>query len=325
MTVNNQTTEVTYTGDGSRVDFPITFAFIDPVQVLWTPAGGAVIEDGADNWIVRMDSPPADGEEVRIYRDTPITQETQYNPYDAFPAESHEAALDKLTMITQELESKKGDMIWIDENYVSLDGDTMHEGNTGIDMSGGKITGLADAVDPSDAVSRAYMEANAVAGGQGEPGPPGPGFDEAADFNATGTWTMSNMSNVFYGDGSNLTGLPATGVALDNKDSWNWGQYNQEVEPANSNAGTATSRFVWNPEQYPVVSISDSAAPMVSVFPQAPTVDGMFVAITWVSHGSSQVWALGDTFDSKIGPPEDSGSDVTRVYHSRGDKWIDVA
>ena len=110
MTVNNQATEVKYTGDGSQTDFPITFAFIDPVQVLWTPAGGAVIEDGADNWILRyMDSRLLMAKRSGIYRDTPITQETEYRPYDAFPAESTENALDKLTEIAQELENNKAD------------------------------------------------------------------------------------------------------------------------------------------------------------------------------------------------------------------------
>ena len=58
MTVNNQTVEVKYTADGTQVDFPITFAIIDPIQVLWTPVGGSVIEVGADDWVVRYDSPP---------------------------------------------------------------------------------------------------------------------------------------------------------------------------------------------------------------------------------------------------------------------------
>ena len=110
MTVNNQSTEVRYTGDGSQTDFPVTFEIIDPIQVKWTPFYGNVVETypGNGQWVIRFD--PAPTGEIHIYRDTPITQETQYNPYDAFPAEAHENALDKLTEICQELEN--GKMSW---------------------------------------------------------------------------------------------------------------------------------------------------------------------------------------------------------------------
>ena len=174
MTVNNPVTEVTYVGDGSRVDFPIAFDFIDPIQVLWTPAGGSVIEDGADNWIVRMDSPPADGAEVRIYRDTPITQETEYRPYDAFPAESTENALDKLTEIAQELENNKADKADVYSDYVKRAGDTMKDANTGIDMNGGMVTGLPDPVANTDAVNKKYYYDHLQEGPEGPVGPIGP-------------------------------------------------------------------------------------------------------------------------------------------------------
>ena len=39
---------------------------------------------------------------VRIERETPLTQETNYTAYDAFPAETHELALDKAVMLVQD-------------------------------------------------------------------------------------------------------------------------------------------------------------------------------------------------------------------------------
>lgn len=39
---------------------------------------------------------------VVLFREVPLTQEVDYQPFDAFPAETHEGALDKLTMITQQ-------------------------------------------------------------------------------------------------------------------------------------------------------------------------------------------------------------------------------
>ena len=48
---------------------------------------------------------PASGTRLVIYRNTPITQETDYISGDPFPAETHEQALDRLTMIAQEIGS----------------------------------------------------------------------------------------------------------------------------------------------------------------------------------------------------------------------------
>ena len=230
MTVNNQTVEVKYTADGTQVDFPITFEIIDPIQVLWTPVGGAVVEAGADDWVVRYDSPPLAGEEVRIYRDTPITQETEYRPYSAFPAESTENALDKLTEISQELEYNKADKVEVHQNYVKREGDTMKDANTGIDMAGGMVTGLPDPSADSDAVNRKYYFDHLQEGPVGPIGPEGPegpegpkgdkgnpgsgGFDPSADETVTGKWTMLNPANVFYGDGSNLTDIPEPDLGL---------------------------------------------------------------------------------------------------------------
>ena len=46
---------------------------------------------------------PANGVAVNALRVVPYTQETDYQPFDAFPAESHETALDLLTMQTQQI------------------------------------------------------------------------------------------------------------------------------------------------------------------------------------------------------------------------------
>ena len=411
MTVNNQTTEVTYTGDGSRVDFPITFAFIDPIQVLWTPAGGAVIEDGADNWIVRMDSPPADGEEVKVYRDTPITQETQYEPYSAFPAEATENALDKLTEITQELENNKADKADVYSDYVKREGDTMKDANTGIDMNGGIVTGLPNPVANSDAVNREYYYAHLTEGPVGPPGsaatvdagstttgdagtdaevvnsgtdtaaifdftiprgdkgekgdkgdPGSGGFDPTLDETVTGSWSMTNPTNVLYGDGSNLTNIPdpdlglyatkvysndgdsstltsakdytdaeianipapPAGVQLDNTATWTHGQYNQLHIPSKSGTGLS-SRFTWDAEINPVVSLSDAVEPLFMCAPGSPSVNGMFIAITWLSLVGDQVWTIDpDKFGTDVVAPENNGVDVTRIFWSKFGKWYDV-
>ena len=96
MTINNQNIEVAYAWDGTAKDFTITFEAIDPVQIKWMYRDGRlddlnanVIVSDTDPWVLRLE--PGSAGDILIYRDTPITQETQYTAYDSFPAEAHEA------------------------------------------------------------------------------------------------------------------------------------------------------------------------------------------------------------------------------------------
>ena len=115
MTVQSQTSKTQYNGDGSTTGFSTVFAFtndadvtviltdvnnIDTTQVLssnYTLTGAGTGSAGT----VTMITAPASGERLTIFRDPPLTQNTDYIESDPFPAESHEAALDKLTHIAQ--------------------------------------------------------------------------------------------------------------------------------------------------------------------------------------------------------------------------------
>jgi len=114
------------------------------------------------------------------------------------------------------------------------------------------------------------------------------------------------------------------GVRLDNEPPWTHGQYNEMVYPVISGSGL-TSRFTWDAEQEPVTSLSSSTEVTYIADPNNPTVDGMFIAIQWVSHGNSQVWALDE---SAFGPntivPVDDGKNVTKVFCSSGGLWYEV-
>jgi len=128
---------------------------------------------------------------------------------------------------------------------------------------------------------------------------------------------------------SNLAGqglrISSDGMDLSNTQPWTYGQYNaQAADAAKAGSGIST-RYSWDAQQKPVMSLSDNSAPTYIASPYAPTVNGMFISITWVSYGGGQVWTLSDDFDSKLGPPEDTGENVTRVFHSRFGKWCDVA
>jgi len=125
MTILRTTTEVSYTGDGATVAFPVTFAFFGTtttaeIEVIErTIATGAEVTkvnvtdytvSGGNNatGTVTAVSAPANTVEWHIRRATTQTQGTDYVENDAFPAETHEDALDRLTMVAQEQESDLG-------------------------------------------------------------------------------------------------------------------------------------------------------------------------------------------------------------------------
>ena len=180
MTVNNQTVEVTYVGDGVQTDFPVTFEILDPLQVRWTPYEGNVVETspGNDEWVVRFNTAPTG--DIRIYRDTPITQEADFLPFDAFPPDVLNASLDKLTLICQELEAEKVSTPDGDTRYLKLTGGVM---SGDIAMSDRHITSLSDPVNDQDAVNKRWYKANQIPGIQGEVGPVGPPPAVTADAN----------------------------------------------------------------------------------------------------------------------------------------------
>ncbi|PRE78299.1 glycosyl hydrolase family 28-related protein [Burkholderia gladioli] len=116
MTVASDVQDVTYATDGSTVGFPIPFYFLvnshiaaelvaadDSITPLVYGSdftlSGAGDPDGGEFTAL---TPFASGYDLHIYRDVPVTQETQYQQNDAFPAKTTEKALDKLTMIAQQ-------------------------------------------------------------------------------------------------------------------------------------------------------------------------------------------------------------------------------
>ena len=141
--------------------------------------------------------------------------------------------------------------------------------------------------------------------------------DESA-FNMKGVWTFVEP---IIGDGSQLTNV---GMDLGNAETWTHGQYNQLHIPQKSGSGF-TSRFTWDAETYPVASLSDAVEPLFMCAPDNPSVNGMFVAITWLSVKADQAWTLDpDKFGADVLPPENTGVDVTRIFWSKFGKWYDV-
>lgn len=111
MTLSTITSTKEHVGNGVAVDFGYDFLIFESdhmkvylngilqasgyaVSGVGNPAGGTVTFSVA----------PANGVRVSLYRVVPMTQLTDYLPYDKFPSAAHEAALDKLTMIVQQVE-----------------------------------------------------------------------------------------------------------------------------------------------------------------------------------------------------------------------------
>lgn len=119
MTIQSETSKITYAGNGSTTVFGTNFVFFNLVDVKVVLTNALNIETiltrtthyslsggngAAGN--VTMFTAPAFGEKLTIYRDPPVTQETDYINGDSFDAESHEKALDKITQIIQSIKEK---------------------------------------------------------------------------------------------------------------------------------------------------------------------------------------------------------------------------
>lgn len=121
MTVQTTTHRNDYTGNGTTVDFAVTFYFLDETHldvykttiadgttVLlalttdYTVTGAGVSTGGT----VTLNVAPTADYKISILRNVPYTQLTHYVENDPFPATAHEDALDKLTMEVQQLDER---------------------------------------------------------------------------------------------------------------------------------------------------------------------------------------------------------------------------
>jgi len=123
MTVSSTTTQNSYDGNGSLLEFAYGFKIFDEddikVIIRTTSTGAEVVKSKSTHYNVSnvgnasggnvtftSGNAPLSSEKVFLVRNTARTQLTDYTPNDPFPADTHEDALDKLTLITQELEQK---------------------------------------------------------------------------------------------------------------------------------------------------------------------------------------------------------------------------
>lgn len=118
MTVSTTTNKVAYIGNGVATSFAIPFPFLEQEhlkvrQLLnnvqtertdWTVSGGNMVFATA----------PADGAQIVIMREVPLTQETDYRENELLPAETLERNFDKLTMQVQQLKEQAERAVTVD-------------------------------------------------------------------------------------------------------------------------------------------------------------------------------------------------------------------
>ena len=118
MTVSTTTNKVAYIGNGVATSFAVPFPFLEKEhlkvwQLLndvqmertdWTVSGGNMVFETA----------PADGAQILIMREVPLTQETDYRENEILPAETLERNFDKLTMQVQQLKEQAERAVTVD-------------------------------------------------------------------------------------------------------------------------------------------------------------------------------------------------------------------
>jgi hypothetical protein len=124
MTVNFETPRIAYVGNGTTTSFSFEWSSGDPNEnyvtlneVLLTEGIEYELEDYTEQNGGRMVFyvAPASGDDVVVYRQTPITQQLNYWQDDVFPGalpfrmDTHEFQLDKDTRILQELRVRAGE------------------------------------------------------------------------------------------------------------------------------------------------------------------------------------------------------------------------
>jgi len=128
MAITSTTAKAIYAGNGSAASFPTTFKFLENEHVVcvltnadgedtvleldtdYTVAGAGNDEGGTVTFPAGASprAPLAAGETLTVYREVPLTQETDWENSDEIDVEEIEAADDKLTMLCQQIDAKAG-------------------------------------------------------------------------------------------------------------------------------------------------------------------------------------------------------------------------
>ena len=141
-------TENNYVGDGSTVLFSITFPYLEQSDVLVSLDDTTTTAFSfATDTQIQMDSAPASGAEIRIYRSTNIDdQEVVFSPGSSIRAQDLNANYLQTLYVTQE----------ISNNAVLTDGSNSFAGD--LNMGGNQVINLGAPNNDSDAVTKQYVD-----------------------------------------------------------------------------------------------------------------------------------------------------------------------
>lgn len=111
MSLSNTVVSVTYQGNGSVLTFPIPFEYFVNSQVkvkeIDTLGAETIDTEGTEYTIVGSDvvfgAAPSSQTQIKVYRETPRTQDIDYIENGPFKAEDHEHGMDRMVMMIQEL------------------------------------------------------------------------------------------------------------------------------------------------------------------------------------------------------------------------------
>ena len=185
MTISTTASRISYTGNGSTVDFSFPYPVllttdlviistviatgVETVQVITTDYTVALVGGGATATVTAVTA-PASTVTWTIYRDPPVTQTTEFTDNDPLPAASIEDALDKNTQIEQRsrdivvrsLKQPEGDTVDIDylpskvdraSKYLLFDAD----GDPTVSTGTGTVSSVSSSMIEDDAVTLAKM------------------------------------------------------------------------------------------------------------------------------------------------------------------------
>jgi hypothetical protein len=185
MTISTTASRISYTGNGSTVDFSFPYPVlvgtdlvvietiittgVETVQVITTDYTVALVGGGATATVTAVTA-PASTVTWTIYRNPAVTQGTDFTDNDPLPAASIEDALDRLTMIEQRsrslvdrsLKQPEGDTADIDylpakvdraSKYLLFDAD----GDPTVSTGTGTVSSVSSAMIEDDAVTLAKM------------------------------------------------------------------------------------------------------------------------------------------------------------------------
>ena len=118
MTVSTTTNKAAYIGNGVATSFAIPFPFLEQGHLKAYQLLDNVQTERTD-WTVSnrnmvFATAPADGAQIVIMREVPMTQETDYRENEILPAETLERNFDKLTMQVQQLKEQADRAVTVD-------------------------------------------------------------------------------------------------------------------------------------------------------------------------------------------------------------------